>query len=120
MPARRSSLRSLFQGKTVIQAEIDAAAELIDFFRFNAKYAVELESSQPLSVPPSTNSMVYRGLEVRRGWGASDVRLQGVEGLRGHGSGRTLCACGRAELSLCLVSRGGCFPSLLRPLLGCA
>ncbi|XP_054857677.1 delta-1-pyrroline-5-carboxylate dehydrogenase, mitochondrial [Eublepharis macularius] len=51
------------QAKTVIQAEIDAAAELIDFFRFNAKYAVELEQDQPLSVPPSTNSMVYRGLE---------------------------------------------------------
>ncbi|XP_015268070.1 PREDICTED: delta-1-pyrroline-5-carboxylate dehydrogenase, mitochondrial isoform X1 [Gekko japonicus] len=51
------------QAKTVIQAEIDAAAELIDFFRFNAKYALELEEQQPLSVPPSTNSMVYRGLE---------------------------------------------------------
>uniref|UniRef100_A0A8C9UPU3 Multifunctional fusion protein n=1 Tax=Spermophilus dauricus TaxID=99837 RepID=A0A8C9UPU3_SPEDA len=51
------------QGKTVIQAEIDAAAELIDFFRFNAKFAVELEGEQPLSVPPSTNSVVYRGLE---------------------------------------------------------
>ncbi|KAM6312950.1 delta-1-pyrroline-5-carboxylate dehydrogenase, mitochondrial [Podargus strigoides] len=51
------------QGKTVIQAEIDAAAELIDFFRFNAKYALELESSQPISVDVSTNSMVYRGLE---------------------------------------------------------
>uniref|UniRef100_A0A8D0G339 Multifunctional fusion protein n=1 Tax=Sphenodon punctatus TaxID=8508 RepID=A0A8D0G339_SPHPU len=51
------------QGKTIIQAEIDAAAELIDFFRFNAKYAVELEQQQPLSVSPSTNSMVYRGLE---------------------------------------------------------
>uniref|UniRef100_A0A4W2IM37 Delta-1-pyrroline-5-carboxylate dehydrogenase, mitochondrial n=1 Tax=Bos indicus x Bos taurus TaxID=30522 RepID=A0A4W2IM37_BOBOX len=51
------------QGKTVIQAEIDAAAELIDFFRFNAKFAVELEGEQPLSVPPSTNSMLYRGLE---------------------------------------------------------
>ncbi|PKU31306.1 delta-1-pyrroline-5-carboxylate mitochondrial [Limosa lapponica baueri] len=51
------------QGKTVIQAEIDAAAELIDFFRFNAKYALELEHSQPLSVDISTNSMVYRGLE---------------------------------------------------------
>lgn len=55
------------QGKTVIQAEIDAAAELIDFFRFNAKYALELEKSQPISVDISTNSMVYRGLEVR-GW----------------------------------------------------
>ncbi|XP_010153732.1 PREDICTED: delta-1-pyrroline-5-carboxylate dehydrogenase, mitochondrial [Eurypyga helias] len=51
------------QGKTVIQAEIDAAAELIDFFRFNAKYALELENSQPISVDVSTNSMVYRGLE---------------------------------------------------------
>ncbi|KAG6936478.1 aldehyde dehydrogenase 4 family member A1 [Chelydra serpentina] len=51
------------QGKTVIQAEIDAAAELIDFFRFNAKYALELENSQPVSIPISTNSMVYRGLE---------------------------------------------------------
>lgn len=51
------------QGKTVIQAEIDAAAELIDFFRFNAKFAVELEGEQPISVPPSTNHTVYRGLE---------------------------------------------------------
>ena len=48
----------------MIQEEIDAAAELIDFFRFNAKFAVELEGEQPLSVPPSTNSMLYRGLEV--------------------------------------------------------
>ncbi|XP_048206314.1 delta-1-pyrroline-5-carboxylate dehydrogenase, mitochondrial [Perognathus longimembris pacificus] len=53
----------LGQGKTVIQAEIDAAAELIDFFRFNAKFAMELEGEQPISTPPSTNSMVYRGLE---------------------------------------------------------
>ncbi|KAM9299556.1 delta-1-pyrroline-5-carboxylate dehydrogenase, mitochondrial [Gastrophryne carolinensis] len=51
------------QGKTVIQAEIDAAAELIDFFRFNAKYALQLQHEQPISVPISTNSLVYRGLE---------------------------------------------------------
>ncbi|XP_069467180.1 delta-1-pyrroline-5-carboxylate dehydrogenase, mitochondrial [Ambystoma mexicanum] len=51
------------QGKTVIQAEIDAAAELIDFFRFNVKYAMDLQHSQPISVPISTNTMVYRGLE---------------------------------------------------------
>ncbi|XP_015683708.1 delta-1-pyrroline-5-carboxylate dehydrogenase, mitochondrial [Protobothrops mucrosquamatus] len=51
------------QAKTVIQAEIDAAAELADFFRFNAKYALELEREQPISAPPSTNSLVYRGLE---------------------------------------------------------
>uniref|UniRef100_A0A4X2K8Q0 Delta-1-pyrroline-5-carboxylate dehydrogenase, mitochondrial n=1 Tax=Vombatus ursinus TaxID=29139 RepID=A0A4X2K8Q0_VOMUR len=51
------------QGKTVMQAEIDAAAELIDFFRFNAKFAMELEGEQLISVPPSTNTVVYRGLE---------------------------------------------------------
>lgn len=53
----------------MIQAEIDAAAELIDFFRFNAKFAVELEGEQPISVPPSTNRTVYRGLEVPTGAG---------------------------------------------------
>ncbi|KAM4583295.1 delta-1-pyrroline-5-carboxylate dehydrogenase, mitochondrial [Fundulus diaphanus] len=51
------------QGKTVVQAEIDAAAELIDFFRFNAKHAVELESQQPISTKESTNTALYRGLE---------------------------------------------------------
>uniref|UniRef100_A0A8C5PHF7 Multifunctional fusion protein n=1 Tax=Leptobrachium leishanense TaxID=445787 RepID=A0A8C5PHF7_9ANUR len=51
------------QGKTVIQAEIDAAAELIDFFRFNAKYALDLQHEQPISVPASTNTLLYRGLE---------------------------------------------------------
>lgn len=53
------------QGKTVVQAEIDAAAELIDFFRFNAKHAIELEQQQPLDSDGSTNTMLYRGLEVR-------------------------------------------------------
>lgn len=51
------------QGKTVIQAEIDAAPELIDFFRFNAKHAIELQAQQPLDAPGSTNTMLYRGLE---------------------------------------------------------
>ncbi|XP_015256618.1 delta-1-pyrroline-5-carboxylate dehydrogenase, mitochondrial isoform X2 [Cyprinodon tularosa] len=51
------------QGKTVVQAEIDAAAELIDFFRFNAKHAIELESQQPISTKESTNTALYRGLE---------------------------------------------------------
>uniref|UniRef100_A0A8C9ZUT5 Multifunctional fusion protein n=1 Tax=Sander lucioperca TaxID=283035 RepID=A0A8C9ZUT5_SANLU len=53
------------QGKTVVQAEIDAAAELIDFFRFNAKHAVDLEKQQPLNSEGTTNTMLYRGLEVR-------------------------------------------------------
>nr|XP_057910443.1 delta-1-pyrroline-5-carboxylate dehydrogenase, mitochondrial [Doryrhamphus excisus] len=51
------------QGKTVMQAEIDAAAELIDFFRFNAKHAVELEAQQPLDAEGSVNTALYRGLE---------------------------------------------------------
>ncbi|XP_069031535.1 delta-1-pyrroline-5-carboxylate dehydrogenase, mitochondrial [Embiotoca jacksoni] len=51
------------QGKTVVQAEIDAAAELIDFFRFNAKHAIELQTQQPLDAAGSTNTMLYRGLE---------------------------------------------------------
>lgn len=51
------------QGKTVVQAEIDAAAELIDFFRFNAKHAVELEAQQPVSTKESSNTALYRGLE---------------------------------------------------------
>lgn len=55
----------VLQGKTVVQAEIDAAAELIDFFRFNAKHAVELEKQQPIDAEGSTNTMLYRGLEVR-------------------------------------------------------
>ncbi|XP_013855576.1 delta-1-pyrroline-5-carboxylate dehydrogenase, mitochondrial [Austrofundulus limnaeus] len=51
------------QGKTVVQAEIDAAAELIDFLRFNAKHAVELEAQQPISTKESSNTTLYRGLE---------------------------------------------------------
>lgn len=51
------------QGKTVVQAEIDAAAELIDFFRFNAKYALDLQQQQPLDCESSTNTTLYRGLE---------------------------------------------------------
>ena len=53
------------QAKNAWQAEIDAACELIDFFRFNAHYALEQEKSQPLSpdVPAISNACKYRGLE---------------------------------------------------------
>ena len=55
----------LGQAKTLIQAEIDSAAELADFFRFNAMYASELMSFQPLSPEPtvSKNTFRYRSLE---------------------------------------------------------
>uniref|UniRef100_T1HD70 Aldehyde dehydrogenase domain-containing protein n=1 Tax=Rhodnius prolixus TaxID=13249 RepID=T1HD70_RHOPR len=55
----------LGQAKTVIQAEIDSAAELIDFIRFNALYAKEVSKYQPLSpeAKVSLNSHRYRGLD---------------------------------------------------------
>jgi 1-pyrroline-5-carboxylate dehydrogenase len=53
----------LGQSKTVFQAEIDAAAELVDFWRFNAHYAQELLSEQPLSDHSMWNQLEYRGLE---------------------------------------------------------
>jgi 1-pyrroline-5-carboxylate dehydrogenase len=51
------------QSKSVQQAEIDAACELIDFLRFNAAYARQLLAEQPLSVPGVWNQMDYRPLE---------------------------------------------------------
>ena len=39
----------LEQSKTVFQAEIDSACELIDFWRFNPHFAAELYDEQPLS-----------------------------------------------------------------------
>eukprot|EP00817_Percolomonadidae_sp_ATCC50343_P002863 CAMPEP_0117421600 /NCGR_PEP_ID=MMETSP0758-20121206/2641_1 /TAXON_ID=63605 /ORGANISM="Percolomonas cosmopolitus, Strain AE-1 (ATCC 50343)" /LENGTH=463 /DNA_ID=CAMNT_0005203785 /DNA_START=385 /DNA_END=1776 /DNA_ORIENTATION=+ len=52
------------QGKTMYQAEIDAACEAIDFFRFNAKYAEELYASQPEHHSPGVwNKIDYRPLE---------------------------------------------------------
>jgi len=55
----------LGQGKTIIQAEIDAACELVDFLRFNCFFAKELHKYQPISEDPSTtlNLMRYRSLE---------------------------------------------------------
>jgi len=55
----------LGQSKTVIQAEIDAAAELVDFLRFNAFFAKELTKYQPISEDATItrNSMRFRGLE---------------------------------------------------------
>ena len=53
----------LGQSKTIQQAEIDAACELIDFWRFNVSYARELISQQPLSVKGVWNRMEQRPLE---------------------------------------------------------
>jgi 1-pyrroline-5-carboxylate dehydrogenase len=53
----------LGQSKTVFQAEIDAASEMIDFWRFNTWFAQELYHEQPVSSPGMWNQMEYRPLE---------------------------------------------------------
>jgi len=53
----------LGQSKTAFQAEIDAASEMIDFWRFNAYFAQELYNEQPVSSPGMWNQMEYRALE---------------------------------------------------------
>ncbi|MFK4039739.1 L-glutamate gamma-semialdehyde dehydrogenase [Nonomuraea wenchangensis] len=53
----------LGQSKSVQQAEIDAACELIDFLRFNVSYARQLYADQPISSPGVWNRMEYRPLE---------------------------------------------------------
>jgi 1-pyrroline-5-carboxylate dehydrogenase len=53
----------LGQSKTVFQAEIDSACELIDFWRFNPSYAQELYAEQPLSSSTMWNQVDYRPLE---------------------------------------------------------
>lgn len=54
----------LGQSKTAHQAEIDAACELIDFWRFNAKYVEEIYSEQPpISGPGVWNRVEHRPLD---------------------------------------------------------
>jgi 1-pyrroline-5-carboxylate dehydrogenase len=53
----------LGQSKTVYQAEIDAACELIDFWRYNCAFAQELYDEQPVSSHAMWNQLDYRPLE---------------------------------------------------------
>ncbi|MCS7155875.1 MAG: L-glutamate gamma-semialdehyde dehydrogenase [Bacteroidetes bacterium] len=53
----------LGQSKNVFQAEIDAACELVDFFRFNVYYMQFIYEQQPDSAPGMWNRMEYRPLE---------------------------------------------------------
>jgi len=62
----RSTLNAatmLCQSKNAYQAEIDAACELTDFFRFNSYYATKIYLDQPKSVEGVWNRMEYRPLE---------------------------------------------------------
>jgi 1-pyrroline-5-carboxylate dehydrogenase len=53
----------LGQSKTVIQAEIDAACELVDFLRFNVAFGRQILAEQPQSSPGIWNRLDYRPLE---------------------------------------------------------
>ena len=53
----------LGQGKTVQQAEIDSACELIDFWRFNVAFARQILAEQPISSPGVWNRTDYRPLD---------------------------------------------------------
>lgn len=61
--AKLNAATMLGQSKTAFQAEIDAACELIDFYRFNVQYMSELYQSQPESAPGMWNRLEYRPLE---------------------------------------------------------
>ena len=60
---RMNAATMLAQSKNVFQAEIDAACELIDFFRFNVQYMTQIYSEQPESLPGMWNRLEYRPLE---------------------------------------------------------
>ncbi|MCO4804971.1 MAG: L-glutamate gamma-semialdehyde dehydrogenase [Flavobacteriales bacterium] len=60
---RMNAATMLAQSKNVMQAEIDAACEMIDFFRFNVYLMQEMYSNQPDSQPGIWNRLEYRPLE---------------------------------------------------------
>jgi 1-pyrroline-5-carboxylate dehydrogenase len=60
---RVNAATMLGQSKTVHQAEIDAACELIDFFTFNVDYYTRIIAEQPFSPPGTWNRVEYRPLD---------------------------------------------------------
>ncbi len=61
--AKINAATMLCQSKTAFQAEIDAACELADFFRFNVQYMTEIYAQQPNSSKGIWNRLEYRPLE---------------------------------------------------------
>jgi 1-pyrroline-5-carboxylate dehydrogenase len=61
--AKLNAATMLAQSKNVMQAEIDAACELIDFFRYNVQYMSQLYKEQPESLPGMWNRLEHRPLE---------------------------------------------------------
>lgn len=61
--AKLNAATMIAQSKTVHQAEIDAACELIDFLRFNVEYMTQIYKDQPISDSTTWNRVEYRPLE---------------------------------------------------------
>ncbi|MGD2033509.1 MAG: L-glutamate gamma-semialdehyde dehydrogenase [Bacteroidales bacterium] len=61
--AKMNAATMLGQSKNAFQAEIDSACELIDFFRFNAKFMENIYTMQPNSVKGVWNRTDWRPLE---------------------------------------------------------
>ncbi|MFT4684058.1 MAG: 1-pyrroline-5-carboxylate dehydrogenase [Urechidicola sp.] len=61
--AKMNASTMIAQSKNVHQAEIDAACEMIDFFRFNVQYLTDIFKDQPDSAPGIWNRVEYRPLE---------------------------------------------------------
>ncbi len=61
--AKMNAATMLAQSKNIYQAEIDAVAELCDFFRFNVQYMTEIYAQQPESATGIWNRLEFRALE---------------------------------------------------------
>ncbi|WP_027124365.1 L-glutamate gamma-semialdehyde dehydrogenase [Gelidibacter mesophilus] len=61
--AKINAATMLAQSKTIYQAEIDSACELIDFLRFNVQFMTEIYNDQPQSTSDAWNRIEYRPLE---------------------------------------------------------
>ncbi len=61
--AKINAATMLGQSKNVFQAEIDAACEMADFFRFNVEYMMDIYSQQPISSKGTWNRVEQRPLE---------------------------------------------------------
>lgn len=61
--AKINAATMIAQSKTIFQAEIDAACELIDFLRFNVEFMTQIYNDQPKSSSDTWNRVEYRPLE---------------------------------------------------------
>lgn len=61
--AKINAATMIAQSKTIYQAEIDSACELIDFLRFNVQYMTDIYAEQPDSTSDTWNRVEYRPLE---------------------------------------------------------